>query len=45
MALRRRPARGLIHHTDQGGVYSARAYREVMQAHGLHPSMSAKGSA
>jgi putative transposase len=45
MALQRRPARGLIHHTDQGGVYGARPYRTLMQTHGLQPSMSAKGSA
>lgn len=32
MALeQRRPERGLIHHTDQGPIYAARAYRERMQ--------------
>lgn len=45
MALGRRPAPGLIHHTDQGVIYSARAYREAMQRHRLIPSMGGKGSA
>jgi putative transposase len=45
MALaRRRPAPGLIHHTDQGALYSAHAYRGRMHAHGLIPSMSARGN-
>jgi putative transposase len=44
MALeQRQPEQGLIHHTDQGAIYAARQYRERMQAHGLLPSMSAKG--
>ena len=42
MALGRRPARGLIHHTDQGVIYSARVYRETMHKHGL---VTSKGSA
>jgi len=46
MALeQRQPKRGLIHHTDQGTIYAARAYRERMQEQGLMPSMSAKGNA
>ena len=46
MALeQRQPGRGLIHHTDQGTIYAARAYRERMQEYGLLPSMSAKGNA
>jgi len=46
MALeQRQPKRGLIHHTDQGPIYAARAYRERMQEKGLMPSMSAKGNA
>ena len=46
MALeQRRPAHGLIHHTDQGVIYAARNYRETMRAHGMRPSMSAKGNA
>jgi transposase InsO family protein len=46
MALeQRRPAHGLIHHTDQGPIYAAKRYRERMRAHGLLPSMSRKGNA
>lgn len=46
MALEhRRPPPGLIHHTDQGQIYLARAYRERLAAHGAHLSMSAKGNA
>ncbi|HYP68636.1 MAG TPA: IS3 family transposase [Thiobacillaceae bacterium] len=46
MALeQRQPQPGLIHHTDQGPIYAARAYRERMQEQGLTPSMSAKGNA
>ena len=36
----RRPPRGLIHHSDRGGQYSARAYRDVLDAHGVVQSMS-----
>jgi putative transposase len=44
MALaRRRPAPGLVHHTDQAPLYSAHAYRERMRVHGIVPSMSARG--
>lgn len=46
MALqRRRPPPGLVHHTDQGAVYAARAYRDRLAvAHAL-PSMGGKKSA
>lgn len=45
MALgQRRPVAGLIHHTDQGSLYGARLYRHALAAHGLQPSMSAKGA-
>lgn len=40
----RRPRAGLIHHTDQGSLYGARLYREALTAHGVRPSMSAKGA-
>ena len=46
MALNQRlPQSGLIHHTDQGPLYSARAYRQQLNAHGMRPSMSGKGNA
>jgi transposase InsO family protein len=45
MALqRRRPAPGLVHHTDQGPLYSAQDYRERMRVHGILPSMSRRGN-
>lgn len=40
---RRRPGRGLIHHSDRGSQYVAREYRQRLQAHGLRASMSRKG--
>lgn len=44
MALeRRRPAPGLIHHTDQGRQYATESYRQRLLAHGISPSMSRKG--
>ena len=44
MALaRRQPSSGLVHHTDQGPLYSAHDYRERLRASGLVPSMSRKG--
>jgi transposase InsO family protein len=45
MALQqRRPAPGLVHHTDRGVQYAARAYRAQLAAHGLQPSMSRPGN-
>lgn len=45
MALRRRkPDRGLIHHSDRGVQYASAAYRSVLAAHGLVASMSRKGN-
>lgn len=43
--LARCPSSGLVHHTDQGPLYSARTYRDTLEAHGLTASMSAKGNA
>jgi putative transposase len=44
MALaRRRPTPGLVHHTDQGVLYSAYDYRERMRLHGVVASMSRRG--
>jgi transposase InsO family protein len=39
----RRPAPGLISHSDRGRQYASAAYRAVLAAHGVVPSMSAKG--
>ncbi len=41
----RRPPPGLIHHTDRGVVYSARAYREVIESVQGRASMNGKKSA
>ncbi len=41
----RRPRPGLIHHTDQGGLYRSRGYRARMSSVGILPSMGNKGSA
>jgi transposase InsO family protein len=39
----RRPAPGLIHHSDRGSQYASDAYRTALAAHGMVASMSAKG--
>jgi len=44
MALaQRKPAAGLIFHSDQGTVYASSDYRELLQANNVLPSMSRKG--
>ena len=40
----RRPAKGLIHHSDQGSQYCSREYRDILDRLGLLVSMSRKGS-
>jgi putative transposase len=45
MALqRRRPDRGLLHHSDQGVQYACTAYQELLAHHGICPSMSRRGN-
>jgi transposase InsO family protein len=45
MALeRRRPAPGLIHHTDRGTQYASEAYRAALATNGLIASMSRRGN-
>ena len=39
----RRPARGLIHHSDRGVQYACGEYRELLAAHGAVASMSRRG--
>ena len=39
----RRPAPGLIHHSDRGVQYACGEYRTLLAAHGLTASMSRKG--
>lgn len=44
MAIEHRdPKAGLIHHTDQGIVYTAGGYRAILNQQNMIPSMSRKG--
>ena len=40
---RRRPAPGVLHHTDRGSQYAGHAYRDALAAHGMTCSMSRSG--
>jgi transposase InsO family protein len=40
----RRPAAGLIMHTDRGSQYGAESYRQLLTQYGMQPSMSRKGN-
>ncbi|OPZ86569.1 MAG: Integrase core domain protein [bacterium ADurb.Bin429] len=40
----RRPAPGLLHHSDRGSQYASAAYQQVLAQHGVIPSMSRKGN-
>ena len=40
---RRRPAAGLIHHSDRGSQYASKAFRRLLKAHHIEGSMSRKG--
>jgi len=45
MAIRtRKPAAGLIHHTDRGCQYVSGDYQKILHHHGLVASMSGKGN-
>lgn len=39
----RRPAAGLLHHSDRGSQYASSAYRGLLHSFDLRPSMSAAG--
>ena len=41
---RRRPARGLLHHTDQGSPYASEDYQRLLAASGVDGSMSRRGN-
>src|SRR4051794_21193706 len=41
---RRRPAPGLMHHSDRGSQYAAGDYRKILQAAAITQSMSRKGN-
>jgi putative transposase len=45
MALkRRRPDRGLVHHSDRGCTYASEDYQTLLDTHGLTCSMSRRGN-
>ena len=39
----RRPAPGLLHHSDRGSQYACGEYRTLLAAHGIVASMSKRG--
>jgi hypothetical protein len=39
----RKPAKGLVHHSDRGSQYACHEYRNCLDAYGMVPSMSRKG--
>jgi putative transposase len=39
----RRPAPGLLHHSDRGSQYAASGYRQLLKTAEIQPSMSAQG--
>ena len=41
---RRRPAPGLIFHTDRGSQYCSNDFQKLLKAHGMISSMSRKGN-
>jgi putative transposase len=41
--LSRRPAAGLLHHSDRGSQYTSGGYRGLLEASGIRVSMSGKG--
>ena len=45
MAIRtRRPAAGLLHHSDRGCQYASEDYRRILNQHGIDASMSGRGN-
>ena len=40
----RRPAAGLLHHSDRGSQYASNTYRELLHSCRIRPSMSAAGN-
>lgn len=41
---RKRPGRGLIHHSDRGSQYCSKSYQKLLKQFGMLPSMSRKGN-
>jgi putative transposase len=42
--LRRKPGKGLIHHSDRGSQYTSTAYRQLLNKNKMRGSMSQKGN-
>ena len=42
--FRRRPAPGVLHHSDRGSQYASRAFQDRLTAYGMACSMSRKGN-
>jgi transposase InsO family protein len=40
----RKPAKGLIWHTDRGSQYASSSHRDILKRHGIKQSMSRKGN-
>lgn len=40
----RKPAPGLIHHSDRGSQYASKRYQQLLKQHGIITSMSRKGN-
>ena len=40
---RRKPGKGLVHHSDRGSQYASDDYRNLLKDYGMHMSMSRKG--
>ena len=38
------PTAGLLHHSDRGSQYAATSYQQLLDEHGMTPSMSRKGN-
>jgi len=41
---KRRPGKGLLHHSDRGSQYASNDYQELLRSHGMICSMSGKGN-
>jgi transposase InsO family protein len=41
---KRKPAKGLIFHSDRGSQYASDSYRNILTTHGIRASMSRKGN-
>lgn len=41
--FRRKPPKGLLHHSDRGSQYASREYQQTLESYGMRCSMSRKG--